>query len=94
MLDVLVDEALQVVTLEEILRVVGTVAEVVKVDAGIGVNAVGVATEAERLGISSELSKEIAENTASGCVGVGRRTAVPVLQVNVSVGLKGLCILY
>lgn len=82
-------EALEVVALKQVLRVEGATGEVVDVDAGVRVDTVGVATEAERLWVGGELGEKIAKHARPGRVWCSGRPPVPVLQ-SISVQAFGI----
>lgn len=80
LLDVLIEEASQVVAFEEHVGVVYAVGEVGEVDTSVCVDLVEVSTKSEGFGVGSKLREEVTEDTSGGCVWLGGRAAVPVLQ--------------
>lgn len=72
-------EAGKVIALEKIICVVDATGEAGEVDTLVGVDAVGVTTEAERVGVCGVLEAKISKDTGHGLVLLRRGAAVPVL---------------
>lgn len=79
LLEVEEQEAAEVVALEEGSGVVGSAGDVLNVDTGVGVLAVDVTTEAERVGVGQELWGQVG-NQVGGTVLVLIGALVPVLK--------------